>query len=240
MISVDFYRPKCVDRRYLFRWRWASFFRYMAFSGYDLHFIIHISCLVFFEQKKYNNPNCGHHHRNKFIFHPFHQTPPGSADLTHPHGLSDCAVFFADGREETEHDRQRNRDGLRDVHAFHGSNEFGDGCILHHTISHGHRSEESGDQPGKDHENQVENAVSQLDERTFHEHRKSIQCEVQRGKADIPHEQQKYKRQDTAPESQPVFHTGKTAADHDHADHDDGIQGSTRVKRRPRTAFFEG
>lgn len=28
----------------------------MAFSGYDLHFIIHISRLVFFEQKKYNKP----------------------------------------------------------------------------------------------------------------------------------------------------------------------------------------
>ena len=27
LISVDFYRPKCVDRRYLFRWRSASFFR---------------------------------------------------------------------------------------------------------------------------------------------------------------------------------------------------------------------
>ena len=27
MISVDFYRLKCVDRRYLFRWRSASFFR---------------------------------------------------------------------------------------------------------------------------------------------------------------------------------------------------------------------
>ena len=56
LISVDFYRPKCVDRRYLFRWRSASFFRRMASSGYGLHFIIHISCLVFFEQKKYNKP----------------------------------------------------------------------------------------------------------------------------------------------------------------------------------------
>ena len=27
LISVYFYRPKCVDRRYLFRWRSASFFR---------------------------------------------------------------------------------------------------------------------------------------------------------------------------------------------------------------------
>ena len=53
---LGFHRPKCVDRRYLFRCRSASFFRRMAASGYGLylHSIIHISCLVFFGRMKYN------------------------------------------------------------------------------------------------------------------------------------------------------------------------------------------
>ena len=48
---LGFYRPKCVDRRYLCRFRSAPFFWRMTASEYDLylHSIIHISCLVFFE-----------------------------------------------------------------------------------------------------------------------------------------------------------------------------------------------
>ena len=57
---LGFHRPKCVDRKYLFRCRSASFFLLMAASGYDLylHSIIHISCLVLFERMKYNNKCC--------------------------------------------------------------------------------------------------------------------------------------------------------------------------------------
>ena len=57
---LGFHRPKCVDNRYLFRCRSASFFLLMAASGYDLylHSIIHISCLVLFERMKYNNKCC--------------------------------------------------------------------------------------------------------------------------------------------------------------------------------------
>lgn len=53
---LGFHRPKCVDRRYLFRCRLASFFRCMAASVYDLylHSIIHIFRLVFFGYIKYN------------------------------------------------------------------------------------------------------------------------------------------------------------------------------------------
>ena len=56
LIFMDIYSPKCVDRKYLFRCRLASFFRRMAASGYSLylHSIIHISCLVFFGRMKYN------------------------------------------------------------------------------------------------------------------------------------------------------------------------------------------
>ena len=60
LIFMDIYSPKCVDRKYLFRCRLASFFRRMAASGYSLylHSIIHISCLVLFERMKYNNKCC--------------------------------------------------------------------------------------------------------------------------------------------------------------------------------------
>ena len=56
LIFMDIYSPKCVDRKYLFRCRLASFFRRMAASGYSLylHSIIHISCLVFCGRMKYN------------------------------------------------------------------------------------------------------------------------------------------------------------------------------------------
>jgi len=52
----DFQWLKCVDKRYLFSCHSAAFFRRVAAAEYGLylHSIIHISCLVFFEQMKYN------------------------------------------------------------------------------------------------------------------------------------------------------------------------------------------